>query len=201
MPGFCCAPSSASGSAGTKPEQGATAPGNRSILVGLTMQPMRSFLAWSSALPPAALSAALPRRLQTHPRCAATRYMAGCLDFDAQRPASAVRHMMIAQHAEPQLKSAALLVFAGMNWIGRREVRFLAVLLDTWEEFRRPEFDVHPREQSLLDRFDERPGLPADAPRLARKLWRLPIQGLREQLRLAVATRDVQLCSILAASA
>ncbi len=128
----------------------------------------------------------LERRLETEPRCAISHYLLGCHCLDRGRPAPAVRHMMVAHHAEPALESAALLVFAGLNWISRRSAALLPVLLDTWEEFRRPEFDRRPKERRLLDAFAEpREELNGVSP-LARRLWRLPIRALRAQIREAV---------------
>ena len=143
---------------------------------------------------------AVRARLAIEPRCAASQFLAGCLDIEDGRPASAVRHFMVARHVEWQLQSAALLVFAGLNVIDRPREPMLRVLLDTWEEFRRPQFDVYRKERSLLDRFHEpEPNLGA-LPPLARKLWRLPIAPLRMQIREAVDNRDAVLYPLLAAA-
>lgn len=92
---------------------------------------------------------------------------------------------MIAHHAEPDFESAALLAFAGLSWVARPHSPILPVLLATWDEFRRPEFDRTARERTLLDGFAV-PSPPFDASMvLARRLWRLPIRTLREQLRQA----------------
>lgn len=154
-----------------------------------------------SRIPAERLAAALTERLAVEPRCGVARYVLGCMCFDRGRSASGVQHLMIAHHAEPQLQSAALLAFAGMNWIGRRGGALLPVLVETWEEFRRPEFDRLPREQRLLDAFAEAdPGLAA-VPTLARRLWRLPIATLRAQIRQAVHSRDAGLYPLLTAPA
>ena len=143
----------------------------------------------------------LAERLAAEPRCPVTRYLLGCQCYNQGRPATAVRHLMIAHHAEPQLQSAALLAFAGLNWVAERGTPLLAVLLATWEEFRRPEFDRWPKERALLDAFAaEDPGL-AQLPPLARRLWRLPIQILRIQIRDAVVSRDAGLYPLLAMTA
>jgi hypothetical protein len=154
------------------------------------MERLRPIVERYAAMSRDALPRALEERLRTHPRCPASRYLAGCLEFDRKRPATAVRHMMIAQHAEPHFQSAALLVFAGLNWVSQRSAPFLAVLLDTWEEFRRPQFYCYRKERFLLDRFAEPWPGGATGPALARSLWRLPIDALRSQIRDAVATRD-----------
>ncbi len=147
------------------------------------------------------LAAQLEAGLAAEPRCPVTRYLLACHCFDHGRSALAVRHMMTAHHAEPQLESAALLAFAGLNWIGQRGAALLPVLLETWEEFHRPEFDRRPKERLLLDAFAERdPGLESVSP-LARRLWRLPIQTLRAQIRSAVLSRDAGLYRLLAATA
>jgi hypothetical protein len=147
------------------------------------------------------LVAALDARLAAEPRCAVARYVLGCHGLDRGQTATAVRHLMIAHHAEPQFQSAALLVFAGLNWIGRHGARLLPVLLETWEEFRRPEFDRTAKERLLLDALAEPdPGL-GHMPPLARRLWRLPIQALRAQIRAAVLSRDAGLYPLLAAPA
>ena len=125
----------------------------------------------------------LQRRLESKPRCAVTRYMLGCHCFDRGRAAQGVRHMMIAHHGEPALDSAALLVFSGLNWVNCRGSALLPILLDTWEEFRRPEFDRNAREKRLLDAFDEPLHAGEDYSPLARRLWRLPIRTLRAQIR------------------
>jgi hypothetical protein len=150
---------------------------------------------------PERLSAALNERVAREPRCSVARYLLGCWCFDHGRPATAVRHLMIAHHAEPQLQSAALLAFAGLNGANRRGEPLLPVLLETWEEFRRPEFDCCPREVLLLDAWAAPdPGLER-LPALARRLWRLPIQTLRAQIREAIASRDAGLYPLLSAPA
>ena len=149
----------------------------------------------------AQFAAWLRRRLETEPRCPVTRYLLACHCFDRGRRAQAVRHMMIAHHAEPALESAALLVFSGLNWINRPATELLPVLLDTWEEFRRPEFDRHHQERRLLDAFaqlrDELNGVSS----LARRLWRLPIRTLRSQIREAVRSPNAGLYPLLLATA
>jgi hypothetical protein len=143
----------------------------------------------------------LQLRLETEPRCPVTRYLLGCHCFDRGRRAQAVRHMMIAHHAEPTLESAALLVFSGLNWINRPATQLLPVLLDTWEEFRRPEFDRHHQERRLLDAFAQpRDELNGVSP-LAQRLWRLPIRTLRSQIREAVRSPDAGLYPLLLATA
>lgn len=135
------------------------------------------------------------------PRCPVTRYLLGCHALDRGRAAVAVRHQMAAHHLEPQLESAALLVFAGLNWVGRRTSPLLSVVATTWDEFRRPAFDRRPLERALLDAFTPaEPGL-ASMPPLAQRLWRLPIRTLREEIRTAVGSRDAELYPLLSASA
>lgn len=152
-------------------------------------------------LPAERLPAVLEEALVSAPQCPITRYLLGCHDFERGWPAAAVRHMMIAHHAEPQLRSAALLAFAGLNCVSRPNVALLPVLIATWEEFRRPDFDRLPRERQLLDAFAEPdPGLEHVAP-LARRLWRLPIRTLRAQIREAVVSRDAALYPLLTATA
>ncbi len=151
-------------------------------------------------LPRETLTARIAARLDAQPRCPVARYLAGCLCFDGGKPATGVRHLMIAHHADAALESAALLVFAGLNWVSRPGEPLLAVLLDTWNEFRRPQFDRRGRERDLLDAFAEAdPGLPAGWA-LARRLWRLPIVTLRAQLRRATAAHDVATYPMLAAA-
>ena len=146
----------------------------------------RRVIATLARCPSEQFASALESRLAEAPRCAATRYLLACHCFERGRSAHAVRHLMVAHHAEPDLQSAALLVFAGLNWISRRGTALLPVLLDTWEEFRRPEFDRLSRERLLLDAFAEpQPGLERISP-LAQRLWRLPIRTLRAQIREAV---------------
>jgi hypothetical protein len=131
------------------------------------------------------------------PGCPVARFLLGCQCFDRGRSAAAVRHMMVAHHGEPQFESAALLVFAGLKWVSARGARLLPVLLETWEEFRRPDFDRRPAERLLLDAFTEpEEGLRLVSP-LARGLWRLPIKTLRGQIREAVLTPGVELHSLL----
>lgn len=145
------------------------------------------------------LCALAVQRLETEPRCAVTRYVLACACFDRGRSATAVRHLMIAHHADPHLQSAALLTFAGLNWVSRRGDQLLPVVLETWEEFRRPEFDRCPRERVLLNAFAASdPGL-AQLPALAQRLWRLPIRTLRAQIRQAILTRDSGLYPLLSA--
>lgn len=129
-----------------------------------------------------ARSRRLDQRLIEVPRCPVARYLRGCLCFDRNRVALGVRDFMVAYHAEPRLESAALLVFAGLS-LGGRAGPLLPALLETWEEFRRPEFDRKARERSLLDAFDEPPAGGGQLSLLARRLWRLPIARLRTELR------------------
>lgn len=135
------------------------------------------------------LAERVARRLGESPRCGVARYLHGCAEFDHGRPATAVRNLMVAHHAAPALESAALLVFAGLNWVSRPNSPLLAVLLETWEEFRRPQFDRSRQERVLLDALAE----PAEGLEhvsiLARRLWRLPIGMLRSQIRTALAQR------------
>ena len=138
------------------------------------------------------------QRFPAEPHCAISRYLLGCYHYDRGRPATGVRQFMIAHHALPQLQSAALLAFAGLNWVVRRRDPLLVVLLQTWDEFRRPEFDRYPRERALLDALAAQdPGL-STLPPLARRLWRLPIQGLRTQIQQAVLSRDAGVYPLLA---
>ncbi len=147
------------------------------------------------------LPALLADRLAADPRCPVTRFLLGCQGFDRGRVATAVRHMMVAHHSAPQLESAALLVFAGLNWLQRRGAPLLPVLLDTWDEFRRPEFDRLPLERRLLDAFAAPdPGLARVGP-LAWRLWRLPMRTLRQQLTDALRSRDTVLYPLLTAPA
>ncbi len=140
-------------------------------------------------------------RLATEPRCPVSGYLAACHEFDSGRPAMAVRRMMVVHHAEPGLESAALLVFAGLNWSGLRERPLLEVLVSTWEEFRRPEFDRTVREQELLDAFAEAgQGLDQVSP-LARRLWRLPLETVRVQLREVAAEQNRGAYPLLLATA
>lgn len=142
-------------------------------------------------------SARLEARLRPHPRCPVARYLLACDCFDRGRAAVGVQHMMIAYHAEPDLQSAALLAFAGLSWVSRPSDPLLPVLLETWEEFRRPGFDRTRKERLLLDAFtDNQTELHGVGP-LARRLWRLPIRMLRVQIREAVLTRNVELYPIL----
>jgi hypothetical protein len=150
---------------------------------------------------PERLATLLEERVRAEPRCPVARYLLGCTAFDRGRIATGVRHLMVAHHAEPQLQSAALLVFAGLNSVQRRGQALLPVLLETWEEFRRPQFDQLPRERLLLDAFAAPdPGL-AQLPPLAQRLWRLPIPLLRAQIREAVVSRDAGLYPLLIAPA
>ncbi len=169
--------------------------------MNVTQPGLRELVRRYAQTPREHLVAVLSDRLEVAPRCAVARYLLGCHGLDRGQTAIAVRHLMIAHHAEPQLQSAALLVFAGLNWIARRGSRLLPVLLETWEEFRRPEFDRTPRERLLLDALAEPdPGLENMLP-LARRLWRLPIQALRAQIRAAILSREAGLYPLLAAPA
>lgn len=136
-----------------------------------------------ATMPSDVRSAAIVTALEKTPRCPVTRYLAGCEAIDAHRPAVAVRHMMIAHHSAPEFQSAALLVFSGLSWVEQTERPLLNTLLDTWEEFRRPTFDQTPGERALLDCFAEPEPAWDGVSNLARRLWRLPIMMLREQIR------------------
>ena len=150
---------------------------------------------------PAELTQWLEEHLKAEPRCPVGRYLLACQCFDRGYRARAVRHMMIAHHAEPALESAALLVFAGLNWVQRRDEALLAVLLDTWEEFRRPEFDRWRAERALLDAFAPPPEELHGVSPLARRLWRLPIRLLRSQIREAVCRPETRQYPLLLAPA
>ncbi len=147
------------------------------------------------------LAERLEARYAVDRHCPITRFLLGCECFDRGRSATGVEHMMMAHRLEPELQSAALLVFAGLNWVSRRGERLLPVLLETWEEFRRPEFDCTRTERAVLDAFAEAdPGLDLVSP-LARRLWRLPIRTLRAQIREAIVSRDAGLYPLLTATA
>ncbi len=153
-----------------------------------------------AACPPEHLGERLAAEVVHAPGCAVTRYLLACHLLDAGRPATAVRHLMVAHHGCPQFESAALLVFAGLNGMAQRGAPLLPVLLATWDEFRRPIFDRWPLERRLLDAFAEPdPGV-RSVSALAARLWRLPIQSLRSQLRAAVATRDAYVYPLLLAA-
>jgi len=164
----------------------------------------RRYKQWVDALSTAPVEERRRRceaRLQDDARCPIARYVLACADFDRGRPASAVRSMMIAHHSDPALESAALLVFAGLNWIEKRNQPLLEVLVATWEEFRRPEFNRTPRERLLLDAFAEpAEGLSGVSP-LARRLWRLPLSGVRDQLRDVAARQNAVEYPLLLATA
>jgi hypothetical protein len=145
----------------------------------LVTQTAKSYAAVTGELRAAAVNTAL----KDSPRCAVTRFLAGCEAFDAESPAIAVRHMMVAHHSQPQLQAAALLVFAGLSRVQHTDQPLLSTLLETWEEFRRPAFDQTPAEQALLDCFTEPEPMWDNVSSLARRLWRLPIRTLREQIR------------------
>lgn len=140
------------------------------------------------ALPGPQRALRLRNLVEREPRCPVTRYLLGCDALDHGRIATAVRHMMVAHHAEPDFESAALLVFAGLKWGPQRTRPLLPVLLETWDEFRRPGFDRTRREKLLLDAFAEPLDLPGPLSALARRLWRLPVHTLRAQIREAVAS-------------
>ncbi len=147
--------------------------------------------AWRSRERAVTLCQRLRDLLRQQPRCPEAHYLLGCACFDRQQVACGVRHLMTAHHLDPRLESAALLVFAGLNWARRPEQRLLAVVLETWHEFRQPPFDRRRCERRLLDALADHTGPPAHASPLARRLWRLPIQTLREQLSQAVAAATV----------
>ncbi|MGE3182832.1 MAG: hypothetical protein AB7N71_14470 [Phycisphaerae bacterium] len=136
----------------------------------------------------------LAARLAVEPQCAVTRYLAGCRAFDAKRPGIGVRHMMIARHAEPRFASAALLVFAGLNWIDRPSEPTLLVLYDTWVEFRKPAFGKHRKERLLLSLLVEKPIAHADdiPPEYAR-FATIPLKSIQRELALSAhATSDAE---------
>lgn len=138
---------------------------------------------------PDELGRAIDERLRQEPSCAVARYLSGCREFDRGRVASGVREMMIAQHADAGLESAALLVFSGLAAGSRGKVPLLAVLLETWDEFRRPSFDRTRSERSLLDLLAEPAEFSVGSSSLAGRLWRLPILTLRNQIRDAVGSQ------------
>lgn len=132
---------------------------------------------------------AIDDRLRQEPDCAVARYLSGCREFDRGCAARGVREMMIAQHIDAGLESAALLVFSGLAVVSRGNVPLLAVLLDTWDEFRRPVFDRTRSERALFDLFAEPAEFSFGSSSLAGRLWRLPIRTLRTQIREAVGSQ------------
>jgi hypothetical protein len=132
-----------------------------------------------------ALSERLAEGLAADPRCPVTRYLLGCQAFDQDRPATGTRHLMIAYHAEPDLQSAALLVFTGLVWGDEPDAPLLTVLERTYELFRRPPFDETPTERLLLDAFPPGPALRAALPEALCRFSRLPLASLRGQLATA----------------
>ena len=154
-----------------------------------------------AALPPGGRSRFLQQRVVGQPRCPVTRFLLGCEALDRGRIATAVRHMMVAHHSEPDFESAALLVFAGLKWGPQSTRPLLAVLLETWEEFRRPAFDRTRREKLLLDAFAEPLDVRGPLSSLARRLWRLPVRTLRAQIREAVAGDAAQRYPLLVSPA
>jgi hypothetical protein len=94
----------------------------------LVTQTAKSYAAVTGELRAAAVNTAL----KDSPRCAVTRFLAGCEAFDAESPAIAVRHMMVAHHSQPQLQAAALLVFAGLSRVQHTDQPLLSTLLETW---------------------------------------------------------------------
>lgn len=165
------------------------------------MKRIREFIHSLARGTPAERDAKIHERLTDEPRCAVARYLAGCASFDAGRPASAVSDLMVAHHADSQLESAALLVFAGLSACGRPHEPLLRVMLETWEEFRRPKFDRTPRERWLLDALAVSDGALRGASSLARRLGRLPIPTLRRQIVQAIASSPVEPYGLLIASA
>lgn len=157
----------------------------------LASLPLRGSAGWADAL---------RRRGRELPRCAVGRYLLACELLDQGLPAAAVRQMMVVHHVAPGLESAALLVFAGLDCVSRNGTLLLPALLDTWEEFRRPEFDRTRLEKALLDRFDE-PLTGVVLSPLARRLWRLPIRTLRAQIRTALTSADASHYPMLLAPA
>lgn len=136
--------------------------------------------------------------VSARPYCPVARYLLACHCLDQGQAALAVRHLMVAHHAEPRLESAALLVFAGLNWVSQRGAALLPVLLATWEEFRRPQFDRTWPERLLLDAFAAPEPDLGQAPLLARRLWRLPVRTLRDQIRQAMSSPATAVYPLLA---
>ena len=151
---------------------------------------LRQLLETYRGCAPGELGERLRARLAEEPHCAVSRYLWACQCFDRGRLGEGVRDFMVAHHLEPQLRSAALLALAGLCWVVRREEPLLPVLLDAWEEFRRPSFDRLPLERLVLDAFAEPAPEHGRLAPLARRLWRLPVQGLRAQLRQALAATE-----------
>ncbi len=132
----------------------------------------------------------LSERLAAEPLCPVTRYLLACEQLSRRHTAEAVRNFMLVYHAEADLQSAALLVFAGLNWIARPAERLAQVVLSTWYEYRRPAFDQTRRERRLLDAVAVPLPEWSGAPPIARALWRLPIELLRAELRAANGRAD-----------
>ena len=167
----------------------------------MSIRELSAVVAHFARCPAGGLFDAVRQRLESNARCPVANYLLGCHWFDRGRAAAAVRRLMIAHHAEPALESAALLVFAGLSWAGQRGRALLPTLLDTWEEFRRPEFDRTRQERRLLDAFAQPVAELNGASALARRLWRLPIRTLRSQLRAAVLSPAAGGYPLLAAPA
>mgnify|MGYP007106200713 CR=1 FL=1 len=134
------------------------------------------------------LDALLARRVSSQPRCAVTRYLLGCRCLDGGRTGAAVRHFMLAYRMQPVLESAALLAFAGLDRALRPDACPLRVLLETWEEYRRPEFDRRRFERAVLDHYGAPP--PAGLGELGRRVWRLPSVRLRARIAAVAGSRE-----------
>lgn len=155
-------------------------------------------MVWLTASAGAVSDDRIAERLRQTPRCPVARYVAGCRSFDADRPATAVRHLMIAQHAEPQLESAGLLVFSGLAWISDRSRTLLDTVVRTWIEYRRMPFDRTPRERRLLDALripltgDEAASTTVPAAQIEEleRFLRLPIRRLHADLLPSAASKN-----------
>lgn len=150
---------------------------------------MVSFLQSLRGHSPAERTVRLQARIESHAQCPVARYLLGCEEFDAGRPATAVRHWMIAYHASWQLESAAFLVFAGLKLSSPGAPPLLQTLVSTWQEYRRPRWGRYRLERAVFAAFPP-PRLRgpkarshADLPKtLEAQLRPIPLQAVRDAL-------------------
>jgi hypothetical protein len=125
-------------------------------------------------------------------------YALGCALLDARNPEEATRAFQLACHAHPGLESAVLLAFACLRIRGADMPRMLPILLETYEETKRPAIPGSAWERVLLRELRAPDADRCGASPPAQSLGLLPIDCLRKQIADAVADRPAWAGPLLA---
>ena len=128
-------------------------------------------------------------------------YALGCAWLNARNPEAATRAFQLACHAHPGLDSAVLLAFACLRMRGPDMPRLLPILLETYEEIRRPSIPGSAWERLFLRELGAPGADPPGLAPLARALRMIPVECIGQQMADAVARRPAWAAPLLAGPA